>query len=81
MLDGSNKLSFENRDVRVWTGQGSGLSVCMLLCVGEREAKNLEDELFLCVCVCVSVYMSVEVSFFMLRLWAKLEAATGSSTG
>lgn len=31
--------------------------------------------------MCVCVYMSVEVSFFMLRLWARLEAATGSSTG
>lgn len=31
--------------------------------------------------VCTCAYMSVEVSFFMLRLWARLDAATGSSTG
>lgn len=29
----------------------------------------------------VFAYMSVEVSFFILRLWARLEAATGSNTG
>lgn len=60
-------------------------SVCARVQVFPFESLT-EDEVktrgqAVCVCVSVCVYMSVEVSFFMLRLWAKLEAATGSNTG
>lgn len=59
------------------TGQDFGLFVCTYVFAYESLTENEVETGEQAVCV----YMSVEVSFFMLRLWARLDAATGSNTG
>lgn len=49
--------------------------------VRQNRATWWVSPLFVSAQVSQRIYKSVDVSFFMLRRWAKLEAATGSSTG
>ena len=73
---------FKKRETVGLTGRDFGLRASFCVESDWEWGQNWRaEEQCVCVCVCVCVYMSVEVSFFMLRLWARLEAATGSNTG